>query len=181
MDDERASDPGTSPVDSGTGDHRDSADEQTSGRSTSSDGNRPDGRHRSDSSERIKWAGVTASLVTIAIIIVQMFGVLDDNNENSEINKSRTEKILEHSEDLANELENLQNQVDGLPEEIPTAPPTVIVQEGQPGKPGKPGKVVTAPPKTVIVEKPVPGPTVTVEPSKEPKCNNKLGGTCILP
>jgi hypothetical protein len=113
-----------------------------------------------------------------------MFGVLESNNDNSEINKDRTAKIpqiLDYAEQLATELDKLQDQVDEIPDEQVTPAPQTVIIEGTPGQPGKPGAVVTSPPKTVIVEKPVPGPTVVVTPRPEPKCNTKLNGTCILP
>jgi hypothetical protein len=178
----RTGDPGVGDSPSGSGDYGDSTDEQTSGWSSVSDGSRADDRRRRDSQDRIKWAGVTASIVTIAIIMVQMFGILDSNNENSQTNLERTEKIpslLEKAEELADALNGLQDQVEEIPTTTPTAPPTTVVVKGEPGEPGKPGQVVTSPPKTVVVEKP--GPTQTVYPSPRPTCRTSLLGTCVAP
>lgn len=172
MTNERSGDSGASPPSGWSGDYSGSADEKSTGWSTSGDGSGIDGGNRRNrASERIRWAGVAGSLIAIVIILTQMWGTLTGNEEKSQ-------QIQNQLEQFPDAIDNLQNTI----QDRPTPVSTTIVQKGEPGKPGKPGKpgpVVTAPPKTVIVEKPGPTETVTVEP--KPTCNTSLVGTCIVP
>lgn len=171
--------PGVGTSGGGDRDNDHFSEEQSAGYSTSGDGSGVNGGHRGSSApERVRWAGVVAAFVTVVVILTQIWGDITGNQEQSEqiINKvQQLPEVVDRAEELKDAVTNLQNQV----EELPTPTETTIIQKGEPGQPGKPGEVVTAPPKTVIVEKP--GKTVTVRPSPQPTCRTSLLGTCVAP
>lgn len=182
MNDERAGDPGDSPVSSGDGDHSGVVDEQATGHDPVGDGSGTDGGHRRDRTpERVKWAGIAAAFVTVVVLLSQIYGDVTGNHEQSNKIIEKVQQlpaIVDKAGQLQDSVKSLENQI----KDQPTPMSTTIIQTGQagqPGQPGKPGQVVTSPPNTKYIV--TPGPTKTIRPSSQPTCNTSLIGTCIVP